>query len=177
MFMLIAPMIRPGVVLSQPPSKTAPSTGVRAQQLLRLHREEIAVEHGRRLHHRLAERDRWDFDGKAAALPDAALHLLGARAQMRMARIEIAPRVEDADHRLAGEILVIVTHLQRARTVAESAHVFDTEPAVRAQLFRFLACHDSFSTPLPSTIRNFSANCATANGFDKRCVPGSSTPL
>ena len=34
--------------------------------------------------------------GKAARLPHAALHLLGARAEMRVARIDVAPGVDDA---------------------------------------------------------------------------------
>ena len=53
-FMEIAPMIRPGVVLSQPPISTAPSMRMAAQQLLGLHGQEVAVEHGRRLDERLA---------------------------------------------------------------------------------------------------------------------------
>ena len=42
--------------------------------------------------------------GKAARLPDAALHLLGALAEMRVARVDVAPRVDDRDDRLAGVV-------------------------------------------------------------------------
>jgi hypothetical protein len=49
-----------------------------AQQLLGLHRQQVAVEHGGRLLERLRQRHRRHLDREAARLPDAALHLLGA---------------------------------------------------------------------------------------------------
>jgi hypothetical protein len=51
-----------------------------AQQLLRLHRQEIAIEHGRRLDERLGQRHRRQLDRKAAGLQHAALDVL-ARAR------------------------------------------------------------------------------------------------
>ena len=49
-----------------------------AQQLLGLHREEVAVEHGGRLHDHFGERHRRQLDREAAGLQHAALHVLGA---------------------------------------------------------------------------------------------------
>ena len=50
-----------------------------AQQLLGLHGEEIAIEHGGRLDERLGKRHRRQLDRKAAGLQHAALDVLGAR--------------------------------------------------------------------------------------------------
>ncbi len=75
-----------------------------AQQFLRLHRQQVAVEHGGGLDERLRQRHRRQLDRKAAGLQHAALHVLGARAQVRVAEIDVAPGVDDADDRLAGPI-------------------------------------------------------------------------
>ena len=85
-FMLIAPISSAGVVLSQPPISTQPSAGYERKQLLRLHREQVAIEHRRRLLERLGQRDRGHLDREAARLPDPALHFLGALPEMRVAR-------------------------------------------------------------------------------------------
>ena len=82
-----------------------------AQQLLAFHGEEVAVEHGRRFDERLGQRHRRQLDGKAAGLPDAAFHVFGARAQMPVAGVDVAPGVEDADHRLAGPVGAVVAEL------------------------------------------------------------------
>ena len=79
--------------------------GMRAQQLFRLHGEEIAVEHGGGLDERLGQRDRRQLQREAAGLQHAALDVLGARAQVRVAGIDVAPRIDDADDRLALPIL------------------------------------------------------------------------
>ena len=116
-------MIRPGVVLSQPPISTAPSIGWRAQQFLGLHRQEVAIEHGGRLDERLGQRHRRQLERKSARLQHAALHVLGARAQMRVAGVDVAPGVDDADHRLAVPILGVVAELAQPRAMAERAQV------------------------------------------------------
>ena len=79
-----------------------------AQQFLAFHGEEIAIEHGRRFDDRLGERHRRQFDRKAAGLIDAALHVLGAVAQMAVAGVDVAPGVDDADHRLAGPVGAVI---------------------------------------------------------------------
>ena len=144
--MLMAPMTRPGVVLSQPPSSTAPSIGMAAQQLLRLHRQEIAVEHGRRLDEGLGQRHRRQLDREAAGLQHAALDVLGARAQMRVAGVDLAPGIDDADHRPAGPVVGVVAELAQARAMAERAQIADAEPAMAAQIFGTLAVHEMILT-------------------------------
>jgi hypothetical protein len=54
------------------------------------------------------------LDGESSRLPHAALHFLDALLEMRVARIEIAPRAQDSDDRLAAEVLPRVAHLQGA---------------------------------------------------------------
>ena len=49
---------------------------IRPQQLLGLHRQQVPVEHRRRLHERLAQRDRRHLQREPARLPDAALDVL-----------------------------------------------------------------------------------------------------
>ncbi len=105
------------------------------QQLLRLHRQEVAIEHGRRLHERLGKRHRRQLDRKAAGLQDTAFHVLGALAQMRVTGVDLAPGIEDADDRLAAPVVGIVAELLEARAVAERAHVVNAEPAMAAQMF------------------------------------------
>ena len=112
---------------------------VRAQQFLGLHRQEIAIEHGGGLDERFGQRHRRQFDRESARLPDATLDLLGPGSEMRMAGVDVAPGVDDGDHRLAGEVLMRIAHLQRTRAVPEGAQVVDAEPAAAAQVFRLLA--------------------------------------
>ena len=115
--------------------------GVAAQKLLRLHGEKIAVEHGRGLDERFGERNRRQLDGKAAGLQHAALDVFGARAQMRVAGIDLAPGIDDADHRPARPVLGVVADLLEARAVPERAQIIDAEPAMAAQILRALASH------------------------------------
>ena len=75
---------------------------MRAEQLLGLHREQVAIEHGRRLHEVSDERHRRHFDREAAGLQTPRLTSSHALAEMRVAGVEVAPGVEDGDHRLAG---------------------------------------------------------------------------
>ena len=110
-----------------------------AQKLLAFHSEEISIEHGRRFDERLGERHCRQFDGKTAGLPDAAFHVFGAVAQMPVTSVDVAPGVEDADHRLAGPIVAVVAELPEPRAMAERAQIIAAEPAVAAQ-FRGCFC-------------------------------------
>jgi hypothetical protein len=65
---------------------------VAADHLLRLQRQQVAVEHRRRLHERLAEREDRHLDRKAAGLEDAALDVGDALAEVGVAGVELAPR-------------------------------------------------------------------------------------
>jgi hypothetical protein len=49
-----------------------------------------------------------------------------------MTWIEIAPRADDCDDGFAAEVFARVTHLQRARAVAERAKILHAEPLVAA---------------------------------------------
>src|SRR6185437_16656257 len=96
------------------------------------------IEHRRRLHEDFAQcRDR-DFDRETARLPDAALHFLHALREMRLAGIQIAPGVEDADDRLAGPILLVIAHLLHARAMAKRTEIIRPQPSQAAELLRFL---------------------------------------
>ena len=57
---------------------------------------------------------------------------LGAVAQVGVAGVDLAPGVDDGDHRLAGEVGAVVAHLERPRAVAEGPQVVDAVPAVAA---------------------------------------------
>src|SRR5450759_3973373 len=59
-----------------------------------------------------------------------------------MTKIDVAPGIDDADHRFAGPIGGVIAALAQPRAVAERAQVVDTEPAVAAQVLRtFTFCH------------------------------------
>ena len=133
-FMESAPINKPGGGLVAAAHEHRAVGGIGAKQFLGLHGEEVAIEHRRRLLERLGEAHRRHLDRKAAGLPDAALHLLGALAEMAMAGIDVAPGVDDGDDRLAAIVLASEAHLRRARAVAERAQVLDPVPAVAAQL-------------------------------------------
>ena len=118
----------------------------RAQQLLGLHGEEIAVDHGGRLHQHLAEAHRRQFEGEAPRLQHAALHRLAALAQMRVAGRKIAPGVEDGDDRPPHEFLAAQPHLLGALAMAECAEIIGREPTLRAQRLD-RSCHGRSLVP------------------------------
>ena len=104
---------------------------VRADELLRLHREEIAIEHRRRLHLDFGERDRRQLQGKAARLKHAALDVLNAGLEMGVTLVDVRPGIDDPDHRPTLVLLPRVPHLRHARTLTEGAEVVGIEPAGR----------------------------------------------
>jgi hypothetical protein len=106
-----------------------------AQKLLGVHRQEVAVEHGRRLDASLSDSDiAGSSIGKSAGLQHAALHVVDARLEMHVAGLGVGPGVEDGDDRLAGPFLRRVAHLHRARAMTEGAQIVGREPARAAQL-------------------------------------------
>jgi hypothetical protein len=107
---------------------------IRAEQLLAFHRKQVAIEHGRRLLERLGKADRRHLDGEPARLPDAAFDFFNALLEVRVARIDIAPRIDDRDDRLARVVASVKAHLRGARTVAERAQILHAVPAVAAKL-------------------------------------------
>ena len=112
---------------------------MRADELLHRHRQEVAVEHRRRLHIGLCQRHGGQLDREAARLPDAALDLLRPSPQMCVARIDVAPGIDDRDDGLVCEFRMVVAHLIKAGSVTEGAKVLDAEPAKASKFLRLLA--------------------------------------
>src|SRR3974390_1550855 len=60
-----------------------------------------------------------------------------------MAEIDVAPGVDDADHRLIGEVASVKAALTQSCAMAERAQIVGTEPAMAAQVLRtFAAGHE-----------------------------------
>ena len=112
---------------------------ITSQGFLHLHRHQIAVKHRGWFHEHLAQAHDRQFHRKPAGLPDPALHFLGPVAEVRMARIQIRPGIQNPDHRFPGKILRGITHLLRPRPVAEGPQIIRPEPTVRTQLLRSAA--------------------------------------
>ena len=111
-----------------------------AQQLLGLHGEEVAIEHGRRFDHRLGERHRRQLDRKAAGLQTPRFTSSARVAQMAVAGVDVAPGVDDADHRLADPVGAVVAELPQPRAMAERAQIVLAEPAIAAQFLGRFSC-------------------------------------
>ncbi|MCY1231622.1 hypothetical protein D9M72_440770 [compost metagenome] len=92
--------------------------GMGADQLFGLHREEVAIEHGCRLDRAFRQRDRRQFDREAARLQDAALDVVDALLEVGVAGIDIRPRIDDGDERLAHPLARRVAHLHDAGAMA-----------------------------------------------------------
>jgi hypothetical protein len=93
--------------------------GIGADELLRLHRQQIAVQHRRRLLEWLGQRHGRHLDRKSARLPDSTLDIFGTLAEVSVARIDVAPGVDDRNDWLATIIRGVVSHLRRSRPMAE----------------------------------------------------------
>src|SRR5262249_61038617 len=76
--------------------------------------------------------------------PAAGLDVFGPQPEVRVARVRVAPRVQDRDHGLAGDVFGGEARLLGARAVAEGSEILASEPAVAAQRLRRLS-HASFS--------------------------------
>src|SRR5690606_11530728 len=70
---------------------------------------------------------------------DAALDLLDALLEVAVAGIDVAPGIDDGDHRIARIVGAVIAHLRGARAVAERTQVLDAVPAVAAQILGALA--------------------------------------
>ena len=102
-----------------------------ADHLLGVHRHQVAVEHRRRPHEELAERDGGELEWSTPRLPHAALHVLRQLAEVVVAVVQVALRLGDADDG-PRKIGVIQTHALRERAAHEPIHVRVVEPRVRA---------------------------------------------
>ena len=103
---------------------------IRADGLLDVHRHQVAIEHRRRLHQVLAERDRREFERQSACEQHAALHRLGKAPEVHVAVHELGPRVADSDHGPAGQCVVRQPLRVQGRAMNEAGQVVSTEPAL-----------------------------------------------
>src|SRR5215212_10771646 len=94
-----------------------------AQQLLHIHRQQVAVEHGCWLDVLLRQRDPRQFNRKTASLQNTALHIVHALLEVSMTGVDVGPRVEDSDDGLVDPILWSVAHLDDAGTMAETSEI------------------------------------------------------
>ena len=76
---------------------------VAANRLLDVHRREVAEQHRRRPQAGLTQRGDRELERDPAALPHAALDVLGHFTEVEVARRQLRPRVADADDRAAVE--------------------------------------------------------------------------
>ena len=106
---------------------------VRANGLFDVHRHQIPVEHRRRLHERLAQRQHRELERETASLQNTALDRLGQPAQVHVAVDELAPAVGDADHRTSAEGLVRHAGRLQPRSVQESVEITTPEPLLAAE--------------------------------------------
>ena len=95
-------MIRAGVVLSQPPISTTPSIGC-CGSVPRLHRQQIAIEHGRRLDEALRELSAGSSTGMPPACSTPRFTSSTRLLEMGMAWVDVGPGVDDADDRPAAQ--------------------------------------------------------------------------
>ena len=106
---------------------------VRAQRFLHVHGREVAVQHGGRSHRDLAERRHGELERKAAGLEHAVAHVLGDAPEVRVAGRELRPRVANADHGPAVELIVRNTHALQPRPVVEPHFAAAAEPGLTAE--------------------------------------------
>ena len=138
--MLIAPISKAGRGLVAAAHQHRAVDRMAAQELLGLHRQEVAIEHGGRLHEHFGERHRRQFERETAGLVHAALHVFRARAQVRVTGIDVAPGIDDADDGLLAPVIGVIAELAQPRAVAKGAKIADPEPAMAAEVFRTFSC-------------------------------------
>ena len=110
-----------------------------ADDLLRLHRQEVAVEHRRRLHER-SESVTGISTGNPPAWYTPRFTSSTRLREVHVAVVEVRPGVEDRDDRLAHVVGRAVTHLHDARAVAEGAEVVRARTSGRSAARRGSSC-------------------------------------
>ncbi len=78
--------------------------GLGSEEFFDLHREEVAIEHGGRLHEGFRHGERGCFEGHSPCLEDAFFCVLGEHFEVEVARVEVGPRVDDGDDGFAGPV-------------------------------------------------------------------------
>src|SRR4051812_45887880 len=82
---------------------------------------------------------------------------------MRVAGIDVRPRVDDRDNRLARIVASVVAHLRGARAMTEGAQVLCAVPTVAAQLFGFL--HSNFA---PESLTTFAQRACSSRSHSPK---------
>ena len=70
--------------------------------------------------------------GESARLPNSAFHLFGSGSEMGVARVQLAPGIQDGDDRFADIIFVRIPHLLDPRPMSKGSQVVRSEPSVTA---------------------------------------------
>ncbi len=113
---------------------------VAAQQFLRVHCEQIAIQHGGRLQQRFRQRQRRQFQRKSASHQYAALDVVDAGLEMHVAGLSVGPGIEDRNDRPVFPLLGRVAHLHRARAMAKGAQIVGRKPARATKRLRSFPC-------------------------------------
>ena len=85
-----------------------------ANQLLGLHRQQVAVEHGRRLDEGLGQGNRWQLKRETTRLQYATFDVLHPLLEVGVAGVDVRPGVDDRNHGFARPVFGAVAHLHRA---------------------------------------------------------------
>src|SRR5699024_10707001 len=122
------------------------------QQFFGLHGQEVTIEHRRRLLEVLRQSDRRQLEREATRLEDTAFDLFYSLREVAVTRTDVIVGIDNADDRLADEVLFRVPELLNSRPMPERSQIVDAEPSMTAQCCRFL-CHSSLpvstlATPL-----------------------------
>ena len=118
-----------------------------AEDFLSFERQQVAIEHCRRLHEHFRQRQHRNLHRKAACLPDAPLHLLHPLGKVGVALVEVVPGVEDGDDRSALGVFGRIAHLPQPAAVPKATEIIRREPPLRPQVthgkpVRSGGCHE-----------------------------------
>ncbi len=116
---------------------------VAADRLLDVHAGEVAVEHRRGTQQRLAQGHHRELEREAARVQHAQLHVLGERAEMRVAGRELGIGVADADDRPAVELVLGDAAVLHPPAIDEAHLALAPEPLLAATAFAAGHARDS----------------------------------
>ena len=105
---------------------------VAANAFLHVHADQIAIEHRGGAHQHFAGGHHRELQRPAARLPHAFLHEIGDLAEVRVAGVQLAPGVADANHRAAIKQIVRVALIFHPRAMRKAILVDLAEPLLAA---------------------------------------------
>src|SRR5205823_11645083 len=106
---------------------------IRAYRFLDVHCRLVAKQHRGGPHQRLAEAHYRKLDRETSAVEHAVANVLRELAEMRIARRRLRPRVANADHGPAIELIVRNALVFHPRAVDETIAVVAAEPGLRPE--------------------------------------------